>query len=94
MADTGYSIEITLLKGEGECVAGHKVGDTFYVDGGTPRLECSGMCIHALNSMLTKIVAMRYGAQFPWAKDNPDVVTHACPDAANPHTFQLRRIRD
>ncbi len=94
MADTGYSVEITLVKGEGPCVAGHEVGDTFLVEGGSPRFTCGGLCIHALYSMLPKILAMRYGAEFPWAKDHPDVVTHACPDAASPHTFELRRLRD
>ncbi len=94
MADTGYSIEIELIKAQGECVAGHEVGDKFFVDGNEVKMDCGGLCIHALYSMLPKIVAMRYGAQFPWAKANPDVVTHACPDAASPHTFQLRRIRD
>ncbi|MGC9529420.1 MAG: TIGR04076 family protein [Candidatus Bipolaricaulaceae bacterium] len=93
MADTGYSIEIELVKAEGECVAGHRVGDKFFVDGDEVRFGCSGLCIHALYSMLPKILAMRYGARFPWAKDDPDTVTHACPDAANPHTFVLRRLQ-
>jgi uncharacterized repeat protein (TIGR04076 family) len=42
--------------------------------------------------MLPKIFAMRYGATFPWLKD-PDVATHACPDAWNPVVFEIRRIR-
>jgi uncharacterized repeat protein (TIGR04076 family) len=41
--------------------------------------------------MLPKLVAMRYGADLPWLKD-PDVAMHLCPDAANPHVFQLRRL--
>jgi uncharacterized repeat protein (TIGR04076 family) len=38
-------------------------------------------------------MAMRYGAVFPWLKDQ-DVATHACPDAYNPVVFEVRRIRE
>jgi len=89
-----YPIEITLIKGEGVCAAGHKVGDKFVVAGDTEQFDCEPLCIHALASMLPKIEAMRYGADLPWLKDNPDVSTHLCPDAASPHVFQLRRVRD
>jgi len=91
MVDKGYSIEIEVAKAEGKCAAGHKVGDKFFIDGAQVRFDCGGLYIHALYSMLPKIFAMRYGARFPWA-ENPDVVTHACPDAANPHIFVLRRL--
>ena len=86
-----YPIEITLMKGEGTCAAGHSVGDVFLIPGETEQLKCSGLCIHALASMLPKLVAMRYGADLPWLKD-PNVAMHLCPDAANPHVFQLRRL--
>jgi uncharacterized repeat protein (TIGR04076 family) len=86
-----YPIEITLLEAKGTCAAGHSVGDVFLVPGETEQFQCSGLCIHALSSMLPKLVAMRYGANLPWLKD-PDVATHLCPDAANPHTFQLKRL--
>jgi uncharacterized repeat protein (TIGR04076 family) len=36
---------------------------------------------------------MRYDAQFPWLED-PDVATHACPDAWNPVVFEIRRIKN
>ncbi|MFO8033869.1 MAG: TIGR04076 family protein [Candidatus Bipolaricaulota bacterium] len=88
-----FDIEIKMLGGQGTCTAGHSEGETFLVRGDSERFTADGLCIHALYSMISKIIAMRYGASFPWAKDNPDVVTHACPDASNPHTFQLRRIR-
>ena len=90
MADQGNTIEIKLVEAHGTCVAGHKVGDTFVVPGDTVRFSCDGLCIHALYSMLPKIFAMRYGARFPWARSDDTAVTHACPDAASPHTFELR----
>lgn len=84
-------IEIRLISGQGRCVAGHNTEEKFVIRGDSERYTGGGLCIHALYSMLPKIIAMRYGAQFPWAKETPDVVTHACPDAENPHTFELRR---
>jgi len=89
-----YDIEITVVSKKGTCGAGHEVGDIFLISGETANFNCQGLCISALYSMMPKIIAMRYGAQFPWDKDNPDVTLHACPDALNPMVFQLRRIRD
>jgi uncharacterized repeat protein (TIGR04076 family) len=37
---------------------------------------------------------MRYGADFPWLKENKDVSTRACLDAYNPVVFEIRRVRD
>ena len=84
-------LEIELVEGEGECVAGHEVGDTFTVPK-TDNFSCDGLCIHALYSMMEKLVAMRYGASFPWVPEDADGVTHACPDAQNPHTFKIKRM--
>jgi uncharacterized repeat protein (TIGR04076 family) len=50
------------------------------------------ICIHALYSMLPAVFAMLFDAHFPWL-DNPDVKTHACPDAHNPVVFEISRIR-
>ena len=87
-----YELEIELVEGEGDCVAGHEVGDKFRVPGGTDQFKCDGLCIHALYSIMPKLVAMRYGATFPWVDEDADGVTHACPDAANPHTFKIRVV--
>ena len=67
-----------------------QVGDQVVFDGLTVQGK---MCIHALYSLLPKVFAMRYGAEFPWLED-PDVATHACPDAWNPVGFEVRRVRD
>lgn len=89
-----YTVEVRLIQGEGVCVAGHKIGENWVFPGETERLFCpTGICIHALASMLPKLLALRYGATFPWLRENPDVALHPCPDTKNPHIFQLRRIR-
>ncbi len=89
-----YTLEIKLVRAQGICHAGHKVGDKFTVPSNTDRFSCDGLCIHALYSMFPKLFAMRYGVEFPWIRENPDVAEHPCPDAANPHVFQIRRVRE
>ena len=89
-ADQGFRVIARVIQQEGHCVAGHCVGDEVVFDGDSVQ----GMiCIHALYSFLPKVFAMRYGAEFPWLED-PDVATHACPDAANPVVFEIRRVRE
>jgi len=85
-----YTIVAKVITQEGHCAAGHRVGDEVTFDG----LTINGkVCIHSLCSFLPKMFAMRYGATFPWLED-PDVSTHACPDAKNPVVFEIRRIRE
>jgi uncharacterized repeat protein (TIGR04076 family) len=81
-----YRIVVKVIKQEGHCGAGHQVGDEVIFDGMTVQGK---MCIHAMYSLLPKVFAMRYGAQFPWLQD-PDVATHAW----NPVVFEVRRIRE
>lgn len=88
-AGDGYKIVARVISQEGHCAAGHKVGDQVTFDG----MTVDGLvCIHALYAFLPKVFAMRYGAQFPWLKD-PDVATHACPDAYHPVVFEIRRVK-
>ena len=75
---------------KGTCGLGHKIGDEAkFTESGIE----GKICIHALYSMLPAVFAMMYEARFPWLKD-PDVKTHACPDAANPVVFEITRIRE
>ncbi len=68
----------------------HKVGDQMKI---TENGVEGKVCIHALYSMMPAAFAMLFDAKFPWLQ-NPDVKTHACPDAANPVVFELKRIRE
>jgi len=83
-----YKVVCKVIKQEGTCAFGHKVGDEIVFDGRTVRGE---ICLHALYSLMPKVFAMRYGAQFPWLED-ANVSTHACPDAWNPLVFEVRRV--
>ena len=88
--DKGYRVIAKVIEQEGTCIAGHTVGDEVVFDGMTVQGK---VCIHALYSFLPKVFALRYGATFPWLED-PDVATHACPDAWNPVVFEIRRVRE
>lgn len=84
-------VEIRVVSREGICAAGHVEGETFLIPGDSERFETQGICLHALATMMPKILALRYGASFPWAA--PDgAVTHACPDPDNPCVFELRAL--
>jgi uncharacterized repeat protein (TIGR04076 family) len=87
--DQGFTIVAKVIGQEGHCEFGHRVGDEVVFDGDTVQ---GRLCISALYSFLPKVFAMRYGANFPWL-DDPDVATHACPDAKNPVVFEIRRVR-
>jgi len=87
--DAGCTIIAKVIKQQGNCGFGHKVGDEVIFDGETVQ---GRVCLSALYSFLPKVYAMRYGAEFPWLEDK-DVSTHACPDAWNPVVFEIRRLR-
>ncbi len=85
--DESWNITVRVVKQEGNCAAGHKVGDeVLFTDE-----EVKGkLCISAMYSMIPKVYAMMYNARFPWLKDQC-VANHACPDGFNPVMFELVR---
>jgi len=84
-----YTVIARVIRQEGHCASGHQVGDEVTFDG---RSVQGAICIHALYCFLPKVLAMMFGAEFPWLADK-DVATHACPDAHNPVVFEIRRER-
>lgn len=84
-----YRIVCTVIRQQGHCAMGHRVGDEIIMDESGVHGD---ICFHALYSLMPKAFAMMYGAVFPWLEDK-DVAPHACPDAENPVVFQLRRVR-
>jgi len=84
-----YVVVCRVLSVTGQCSFGHQQGDEIVFDGETMQ---GRICLHALYSMLPKVFAMRYGAQFPWLEgEHSHASTHACPDAQNPVVFEVRR---
>ncbi len=86
--DGGCRVVAKVISQKGKCEFGHQIGDTIVFDGETIQ---GRVCLSALYSFLPKVFAMRYGADFPWLKDNKDVAKHACPDGFNPVMFEVRR---
>jgi uncharacterized repeat protein (TIGR04076 family) len=73
----------------GSCEAGHRLGDEFVIGEITP----PGLCSWAFHALFPFAEVLRYGGSFPWETD-PDTATVACPDAANPVVFVLKRTRN
>ncbi len=87
-----HKIVLKVVKQTGKCISGHKIGDETTIDFDTNEIH-GKICLHSLYSILPKVFAMAYGAEFPWLGDK-DVSTHPCPDAENPVVYEVRRIRE
>ena len=87
MAET-YEVAVKVISQKGNCAAEHKVGNEWVIKSKTPE----GICLSAFNALFPSLRVLRFGGSFPWGTD-PDVATAACPDAANPVVFELRRLR-
>ncbi len=83
-----HDVVVKVVSQKGWCSIGHKVGDEWVIGGKTPE----GICLSVSQVILPNARLLRFGGSFPWATD-PDVTTVACPDAANPVVFELRRLR-
>ncbi len=88
MAESHYDVVARVVSQEGTCGTGHKVGDEWVIGALTPE----GICLSAFNVILSAARVLMFGGSFPWSSD-PDTDTVACPDAANPVVFELRRVR-
>ena len=71
---------------QGNCEAGHNVGDEFIIGQHTP----CGMCAWAFCSVIPFAEVLQFGGSFPWEEDT-DTSIVACPDPANPVVFELTR---
>ena len=82
-----YDVVIKLVGNQNPCHIGHKVGDEWVFNYKTP----PDMCSLAYNAIYPWVLALKYGATFPW-QDDPDVVMASCPDPLVNNTFELRRV--
>ncbi len=78
-----------MISQKGKCTLNHKIGDEIII---TEEGVQGKICIHALYSMLPKVFAIMYGADFPWVKIG-EKPRHACPDGKNPVIFEFEKIR-
>jgi uncharacterized repeat protein (TIGR04076 family) len=75
-----------VISQKGTCAVGHKVGDEFVIGEKTP----PNLCSWAFCTLFSFADVLQFGGSFPWEKD-PNKITVACPDPANPVVFELRR---
>ena len=83
-----YDVVARVISQKGTCGADHKVGQEWVIGSKTP----DGICLSAFNAIFPAVRVLMFGGAFPWSSD-PDSATAACPDAANPVVFELRRVR-
>ena len=81
-------IRATVVSLKGHCNNGHAVGQSWDIESLTP----AGICISAFTCIIPAMRVLRFGGEFPWAKDKGTAQV-ACPDAENPVVFELRRIK-
>ena len=60
-----HDVEVTVKSQKGKRAFGHRVGDRVFFDGRSVKGE---VCYSALVVLLSKVFAIRYGAEFPWSK--------------------------
>jgi uncharacterized repeat protein (TIGR04076 family) len=84
-----YRVKVTVKEVNGQCRAGHQPGDEVIFDDN----EVQGkICFDAMCSFISKVYARRYAADLPWLDTEDEPALHACPDAANPVVFEIRRL--
>lgn len=83
-----FEVIARVISQQGNCEAGHRVGDEFVIGQRTP----CGMCAWAFCSAFPFAEVLQFGASFPWEKDAGTSII-ACPDPANPVVFELKRGR-
>ena len=84
-----YEVAIKVISQKGTCVWGHKVGQEFIINEGTPK----GMCLSAFGALFPNLRVLQFGGIYPWEPD-PNVSQVACPDGKNPVIFELRRLSE
>lgn len=87
------AVEVTVVSQKGKCAFGHKVGDKIVFDG---RSVKGDVCYGALLGILPRVYALRFGAEFPFAKmssGDSEALCSACVDADNPVVFKIHRIK-
>jgi len=84
-------VSIKVVSQKGICMAGHKEGEEWLVNGREDRWRSPPICIFALGALMPSLQLLMYGGSFPWERD-PNVIVGACTDVNNPVLFELRRL--
>ncbi len=85
----GATVIGTIVSVKRRCWNGHKVGDTFELNG----VEQNELCGHLYHTLYPYIIMLEYGGSFPddaaneWPGERPEFI---CPDTHNQVRIQLR----
>jgi len=82
-----HAVRMRVIEVRGKCPNGHTVGDEWLVANKTQ----GGICMGSFSSCLPYLTALRFGASFPWEKDE-GTTTIGCPDPVNQVVWRLDRV--
>jgi uncharacterized repeat protein (TIGR04076 family) len=84
-----------IIRVEGECSAGHYVGEEFdltlYSEEERKSLRAPSICGFFYNAIFPYLVALQFGGAFPW-EENKDKFTSGCPDNQKV-VIEIKRVR-
>ena len=80
-------VVMKVVEVKGKCPNGHHAGEEHLVQERTPK----GICLGSFGACFPYLVALRYGADFPWESEK-GVITLGCPDHVNQVVWRLERI--
>jgi uncharacterized repeat protein (TIGR04076 family) len=72
----------------GTCPNGHQVGEEYVVGNKT----VAGICMGSFNSCAPYLTALRFGASFPWEKEE-GTFTIGCADHINQVVWRMERVQ-
>lgn len=77
-----------VVKMDGICNAGHKIGDTF-------ELSChktGGLCGFFYHDLFPRISVIQYGGRYPWWSEKQSVFEYVCQDRKVNLTLRLEIV--
>ncbi len=84
---SGYhEVSMRIVSVAGNCPNGHRVGETYKVEGKSP----AGICLGSFSACLPYLIALRFGASFPW-EEREGTIRIGCPDPDNQVVWLLER---
>lgn len=90
-----YKLIGKIVKVEGKCVAGHRVGEEFdltlYSEKADKFPRTPNVCGFLYNAIFPYLAVLQFGGVFPWEKDK-DKFLAGCPDNYRV-MVEIRRIR-
>ena len=89
-----YPVRIKVISQKGHCGMGHNVGDEWIYKWEPGKVDNPNICEIAFHTIFPHIRVLWFGGIFPWPTPDEDTVMVACPDAANPVVFELKRLRN